>query len=184
VPEGRGPRLSRQVKANLRFSDLKTLPPQTPLTTGRAIPGLAGRVSALRHRARRDLSGDRPRSADHPSHLFSATATSRAGLPLRPQLHTSISRHSDWRPITKTSTLPSSAAEPGRSLCSAADEVFPSCRAQKARSRDGQRTHSTEPTPTSGPRMSRQPQHEEHYTNNNNSNNNYCSCCYYYYYYQ
>jgi hypothetical protein len=53
VPEGRGPRLSRQAKADLRygrgclsphiwFSDLKTLPtqpPHPPLTSGRTIPG-------------------------------------------------------------------------------------------------------------------------------------------------
>jgi hypothetical protein len=46
VPKSRGPRLSRQVKAYLRygrdclsphmlFSDLKILPPHTPLTSGR-----------------------------------------------------------------------------------------------------------------------------------------------------
>jgi hypothetical protein len=119
----RGPRLSRQVKADLRygrgclsphiwFSDLKTLPPHTPLTKGRAIPGLAIRsVSALRHRAPRDLSGDRPRGTGRLSHLFSVAGTSHAGISLRSPLHTSISRHSDWGRTSHTSTLPSSAAE-------------------------------------------------------------------------
>jgi hypothetical protein len=63
----------------------------------------------------------------------------------------------------------SCGAEPGRSLCSPADEVVPSWGVQKARSRDGRRTHSTESTLISGPHMSRQPQHEHYY--------------YYYYYY-
>jgi hypothetical protein len=46
----------------------------------------------------------------HP-HLFSAAGTSRAGLPLRPPLHTRNLHHSDWRATTHTSNLPSSAAE-------------------------------------------------------------------------
>jgi hypothetical protein len=50
VPKGRGPRLSREVKADLRygpgwlsphiwFSDLKTLPPQTPQYLRSRHPG-------------------------------------------------------------------------------------------------------------------------------------------------
>jgi hypothetical protein len=92
----------------------QTLPPHPPppLTYGRPISGLMVlSVSALRHRAPRDRSGDRPRSTGRLSHLFSAAGTSRAGLPLRPPLHTSISRHSGWRLTTQTSTWPSSAAE-------------------------------------------------------------------------
>jgi hypothetical protein len=83
-----------------------------PLPQGPAIKGLTVRsVSALRHRAPRDHSGDRPRSTGRPLHLVGAAATSRAGLPLGPPLHTSISRHSDWLATMHTSNLPSSATE-------------------------------------------------------------------------
>jgi hypothetical protein len=106
VPEGRGPRPSRQVKADLRygrgylhtcgFPTCKPYLRTAPLNSGRAIPGLTVRsVSALRHRAPRDLCSDRPSSTGRPSHLFSAAATSRAGLSLRPPLDINITRLSD-----------------------------------------------------------------------------------------
>jgi hypothetical protein len=110
VPKGRGPRLSRQVKADLRygrglsphiwFSDLKTLSPHTPLTTGRALPGLTVRsVSALRHRAPRDLSGDRPRSTRR-RHTCSALLAQAA------RRFPSVRRFTQASPVTATGDLP------------------------------------------------------------------------------
>jgi hypothetical protein len=64
----------------------QTLPPHTPPPYHRSLhPGPDSTyVSALQHRAPRDLSGNRPRSTGRPSHLFSAAGTSRVEIPLRP----------------------------------------------------------------------------------------------------
>jgi hypothetical protein len=117
------------------------------------------------------------------SHTCSALLAQTAQIPLRPPLHTSISRHSDWRATTHTSTLPSSAAEGSPVEAFALRRMRSSPRAERRRPgpwtadeptiqnphlpqvpacRDSHSTRSTTTTTTNN--------------NNNNNNNNYCSC--------
>jgi hypothetical protein len=149
VPEGRGPRLSRQVKADLRYG-----------------PGCL---------------------SPHKRHTKLA-ATSRAGLCLRPPLHTRNPRHSDWshyHRLMRSSPL----AERRRPGPVTADEPrvqnpplprVPACRdSHSTRSSTTTTTATiiiTVPAATTITTTTTTTTTTTNNNNNNNNHHNYCSC--------
>jgi hypothetical protein len=152
VPEGRGPRLSRHVRPHVVFR------PENPTSANSPIPQVAPSRARQYVVSRRYDTALRETSEAIVPGVRAARHTCSALLAEAARGYHSVRRLAQASPATATGDMPRtrelcrrqlmSGAGPGRSLCCPADEVVPSCGAQKARSRDGRRTHSTEPTLT------------------------------------